>query len=257
MQDKNIIDDLDILVDETNDIDKTEYYPEVNEVIGSRIPEEEEINKMEENDILNKSDKKEKKNIITIDIDPKEVLNLNDKDEILIFESEPGKFLRLSDEVISRLNSVNKTKYWAAFGQYNAEIEQQKNKQTEKLKILPQLATATKRQDVYNKDPRFHYCWKRPDEVDGCKTIGYVIANDAELKTFGRTASGTPVVGLAGIEELVLMKIPVELYEAMLKRDGDESIRRDEGIIPAAADKMRKMGGQPFEPANKSKLQWS
>ena len=76
-----------------------------------------------------------------------------------------------------------------------------------------------------------------------------VLATDGII-TFGNPQDDTRsshVVGVAGYEELYLMKIPIELYEEMMKEVTRISKKRDGDVEPATMEKLDRMGGKPFK----------
>lgn len=184
---------------------------------------------------------------ITIDNDPQEVVQYDNDGVRLEFEHANGKFLRLPPEVTRSLSYENKQRYFVSKGMFEETLSFDGY---DRRNFPPRqgFATATDRLSVLNKDPKMHYCWKRPDELRQAKMDGYRVAQDASLDTFNSEPSSTKTVGTHGQEELVLMEIPKEINQQQRAANKEKDQRRRKGVESGAVDDMIRSGGKPFIP---------
>ena len=169
----------------------------------------------------------------------------------MIFDSTPGKFKILSPSVIDALSAANKSNYFMSFHSNALETTQMANKPTEGLKIQPSLASARERQEVIYPEgflKKFHPCWKRTDQLQGCLNTGWTYVTKADnCQSFRYDEQrNCHVVGITGQEETVLLKEPIEQYWQSLRQDEGMSKQQQEAIEASAEDKLRRLGGKPF-----------
>ena len=196
--------------------------------------------------------KKSTKNvIITIDTDVKDIVKLDSEGVSLSFESSPGKFKHLSEDVLGLLSKMNVSSYWVSYGLMRKEQDQIYS--TDGIKISPRDATATHRTNVTITDPdwgkKWHLCWKRPDQLQKAKSDGYqVVAKTDPVAGFARNPSGLITVGVAGDDELVLMKVPQDIFLAIKRSISNESRRRGAAIKDQYNDQVERLGGKTVNP---------
>jgi len=196
-----------------------------------------------------KTKKAKKPDTVTISIDntPEEVVQLNNDGVKLLFDHANGRFLKLPPEVARDLSYENKQRYFVSKGMFEETLSFD---HYDRRKFPPKagFATATDRLDVKNKDPRMHYCWKRPDELRQAQLDGYRPAADDTLDTFSNPTGSTRTVGTGGQEELILMEVPKEVKEQQRAANKEKDHRRREGVESSAVDDMIRGGGKPFIP---------
>ena len=108
-----------------------------------------------------------------------------------------------------------------------------------------------------NGDPRYHYCWlsttNQSDPIYRRLKLGYELVRHEELSYLGeqnRVQSGE-FAGCVSINELILAKIPVELYEEIMLINHHERPMQEEELLRAnmASDETDSNGrplGQTF-----------
>ena len=191
-----------------------------------------------------------KRKEISIDFTPQKVVSLDKEGYILTFDDTPDKFIDLSDNVVEKLSSFNRTSYLVSVGLHarrKREVEKPEEFATPGLTINPRLATATARLNVENMTPGMHPCWKRPDELRHAAYEGYTVARGEEIETFMGKEGDIHKVGAFGSDELILMEIPQELADQRMKDVVDKSIRRSEAVKSNAIEDLRQ-GGIPYDP---------
>jgi len=184
--------------------------------------------------------------VVTIDIDTpmEKVVELDNNGVELEFDHHPEKFLRLPSDVTRELSYNNKQRYFVSKGMAEETLDLSAYDQR-MFKPEPGRAMATDRLEVLNKDPNFHYCWKRPDELQHCKMDGYVIADDRQLGTFHGDVGSARTVGADGKTELVLMKLPKEKYQQQRAANKELNQRRKAGVEQDAKAFIERKGGAP------------
>jgi hypothetical protein len=182
-----------------------------------------------------------------------------DKDGLeLSFDSTPGKFLELPDEVVKGLSVVNRTSYALSYLAHQTEVKQQDVQPTEDLSIYARYSTPIRRLEVRWESKererefrkRWHLCWKRPDELQYCQSEGYskVTKSDGVISFAYDEKRGIHVVGVAGQPELVLMKCPVEVYEGKLREAGKQSKLNDGAATSQFESAAARAGYESFHP---------
>ena len=191
---------------------------------------------------------------VGIDTDPKTVIELDSAGYTLSFACEVGKFLQLEDAVVHELGYENRVAYGIAQGLWK-NLVKDKDRPVGSIEVLPPLAaSAGRRLEVTGAPKGWHYVWVRPDEIQARAGVGYSMAG-SEVQTLYWDGS-VHKVGAFGQSELVLMKIPVEKYEASEKENGARSRSRIEGQTAQAEEAIRRVGGVPFEPSDKDGRAW-
>ena len=206
---------------------------------------------------------------ITLDTSDKDVLDYDKKGKTLHFNSDIGRFKALRDVVLQNLSKRVRQDYFLAFDEHQQNTKEALNPFRDlNLKVtLPGGGTATSKLDVLNKQKGFHYAWRRPDERGVAEYEGAVPVQKGELNREGKeigVLSGTALTGSSftikdsgGDEELVLYKIPTELYEAKLKEVGDKSRQRNGVVVDATKKEMENSGVTAFIPKENDGRNWS
>ena len=195
-----------------------------------------------------------KKALITIDIKDKEVLSLDEEGYVLSFESTPGQFKRLSDKTLGTLGRDNHDRYLVSEGLHAREKYQRDNPDvmSSGVSVTGTFATATERLKVEGKEPGKWYAWKRPNELPTLARQGYKIARGESLRTYMAQGDEIHRVGEYGKDELILTEIPEELHQQRRSIVGEKSRKRIEAIETNAVEELRKVGGVPYKPTEKS-----
>lgn len=199
--------------------------------------------------------------VITVDMDEQTVVELSEGNDEIVFADDKDSFLQLSSEAIKKLKASDREKYFLAFGRYQYAVEEALDAATEiaGLKVSGRLASASSRLEVSGKDPKFHYCWKRPDELRQSGYEGYQVAKGPNLRSFGGGPGTVHRVGALGEDELVLMQKPIEQAQSDMLAPAVKSKNRvkqfdkaaKESIGRHAFDDSGAKAGSPFTPTRK------
>lgn len=186
--------------------------------------------------------------LVTLDTPYESIIESEKAGVEVSFSDEVGKFKRLTDDEFKGLGRDNRARYVLAERYY----EEAKNKadNPEGVALLGEIrqsARASDRLYVGNKRPDMAYSWKRRDEIRSAIAYdGWTVAKDPKLEVFRRPGGGTPVTGVLGEDELILLGRPKTLHEAHLREAHERSEAR-RGAIPkqAAADRGLFEEGDP------------
>jgi hypothetical protein len=208
---------------------------------------------MEENTPVQEKIQSMKKETITVDKSVESVIQSDKEGVVLLFDSAPGKFLKLPDDVIRGLSERNKSSYFAALGAFTFEEQQKGLEPTKGFNINPYKAEAGARLEVKYPDgwlKKWHPCWKRTDELQACQTQGYVFVRgngeDAGVVSYAFDESrGLHVVGIKGHEELYLMKVPVDAYKAIMSVSEERSRLNNGELERKFMEEAETLGGKP------------
>ena len=170
----------------------------------------------------------------------KAILEANNKGIQLVFDLE--SFKELPEAVLNQLSYKNTMAYQMTRNASKKVEESSDLSPLPAYAVTPEYASASAQLVAKGQDPKFHYCFKRPDEIGACRAMGYVFAKDPKIQCFNRDAAGVPIVGVAGNVELVLMKIPIEKYRALRQVAEDESKKRDGAVADTAGENIKKQG---------------
>jgi hypothetical protein len=195
---------------------------------------------------------------ISLDTNIKDVIAFDKKGFRLIFESRPGRFKELSEQDVRGLSRDGQRDYLFALLEWQ---KASKTQPSEGLQVQPERAMAQTRLDFkYSPEfeAKYHPCLKRPDQLSGAKMEGYTVATASDgVEGFGvENEKGTIKVGAAGYDDLVLMKIPRETYEASQRRIEEKSKATASSAAQVGASQIKKSGGKSFLPAEKDGNQW-
>jgi len=203
--------------------------------------------------------KKQKKIHITVDKSKEDVLKLDKAGYELTFDESLGKFPKYDDEFIKELSFANQRNYFVSQGLYLGakRVAEEKPSGIEVTPVAPRQGMATSRLEVYNKSPKFHYAWRRPDELRQAQMEGYSIVGD-EVESFASSGSkGHHEVSAFGQTELVLMKIPQETFKARQRAVDLRSKERIEAVENTAISEMKAAHGKPYIPKDRDRHNWS
>lgn len=189
---------------------------------------------------------------VTLDTLEADVLKSVQAKKKVTFDAK--SFKTLPDEITAQFDRDTARLYWIAYG-----IHQQLPAvtATAQIKISPRLATAKSRLDLTGCKPDRYYYWARPDELRERQYEGYRITDNPDVIGFGDQKNGPKRVGVAGDDELVLMDCPLADKQARDAARAQSDQERAVGVERAAAEEMRKAGGQPYIPdANDARRPW-
>lgn len=173
-----------------------------------------------------------------------EILALEEKDYRLRFNEKD--FRELDESVIEKLSNANARDYFIAKGANGAIAKNKKRTESgfDGLEIVDPLRGKPRNKlEVRNKEKGWHYCWKRPDEVEECKQLGYTIPPSGTVETPGasKTSTSHAISAKDGKDDLVLMRVPEKTFQQHLlansllsrKRAG-ATIREVAGMVARA-----------------------
>lgn len=171
-----------------------------------------------------------KKKIIDVSasVSDSEILALEEKNYQLRFNEKD--FRELPESVIEKLCNSNARDYFMTKGAFNALKKANSRKEAgfEGLEVQDPLRGKPRRKlEVAGKLKGWHYCWKRPDEVEESKKLGYVVVKD-EVNTPGASSvsSSHTITAKDGKDDLVLMRVEERLFQQHLQANAVLSRRR-------------------------------
>jgi hypothetical protein len=206
------------------------------------------------------NEKSQEKQICKISLDTSldDMLKWDEEGRKLFFETDNGKFKRLSEKDVRKLSAKNKESYLMALLANQRESEA---KPSEGLQIRPEYAMASDRLG-FEYPPeflaKFHPCLKRPDELGKAYRDGYthVTAKDGVIGFGVSDDKGNIFVGTAGRVEQYLLKIPKEIADARLKAVGERSRGFIGAVDSQTEEKLERLGGKPFTPKERDEYKW-
>lgn len=123
-------------------------------------------------------------------------------------------FKELTEKEWKKLSKEGVASYIVSREAVKRQEESLSNPPLPPYSITPAGVSAQEQIRVEKRDPKMHYAYVLPGQVEHRRRQGYVVANtsaDEDLEVFNRRAS-TPIVGTVAKPELVLMKIPEEIF---------------------------------------------
>ncbi len=206
---------------------------------------------------LNKEKNKEmpKRTVISIDNTYESMIQYQDEGYSIFFADGKGELISLTPEQRKTLNPYNAEKYRVAEAIVNETLDLTSIK-TSHMKFKPKatFSSATNRLRVENQNPRYHYAWKREDELQQVFYEGGRICQDPNIKTFGTfdehgvalgEKDSTHYVKANGEIELVLTETPIEIYQAQRDAIDAKSVRRNEAVDNTVKAELEALGGDP------------
>jgi len=168
-----------------------------------------------------------------------EILALEAKDYALRFNEKD--FRELPEEVLSELSQANARDYFIAKGAHGALVKNEERKKVgfSGVEVVdPLRGRAHNKLEVKNKEKGWHYCWKRPDEVEEAKELGYKIPEAGTVQTPGasKTSTSHAIAAKDGKDDLVLMMVPEQVFQQHLQANAIQSKKR-------AGATMRELNG--------------
>jgi len=192
---------------------------------------------------------------ITLDTQVSDLVDYDKSGTKLFFDSTPGRFLVLPDDTLKSLSKDNQVAYLMAKVSNIEEMKSKASPPTPNFKVRSGFATATRRLKVDIPPEllaKFHFCWKRPEELQDARGIGYEVVPKGMVETFGNKGADADraahVVGKEGAEELVLMYIPIEDYKEMERQNKEADDLQRSISTSNAASVITAAGGIPFDP---------
>lgn len=207
---------------------------------------------------------------VTADWSEEDVVQWNQEEGVTLF-FDPNSFRELSQETIDQLGFYSAQSYWQA---YNVWKDRQRQEEAERppsyedLKIKDPLSQAYGDKLKLRERRGWHQTWKRPDEVEAAKEVGYqpireqrkvkekdkdgnVIASYLEDRDPGHEKGQIKKIFQdQGQEELIAMEVPLELYNAHLQAVSDrvkykkgQAVEKAEEAADRASYQLGRKGG--------------
>jgi hypothetical protein len=158
-----------------------------------------------------------------------EVLALEEKGYRLRFSEKD--FRELDETTIEGLSKDNARDYFVTKGAVKALERNAERAELgfEGLEVLedPLRAKPRKKMEMRGVPKGWHPCWKRPDEIESSKELGYVLVPD-EVQTPGasRTTSSRAIAAKDGKDDLIAMMVPERLFQQHLHANAILSRKR-------------------------------
>jgi hypothetical protein len=196
---------------------------------------------------------------ISVDNSKEDVLKLDKDGMTLVFDPDPKRFLKLDDEIYSKLSRASKLQYQIAEEIYRHEKKLEEFPERDgTLEVIGRHgdASATAHLTVLGKDPRQHYTWQRHSSKEVWKRRGYKEATD-EVETFRPKKSGRHIIEESDGEALVLLKTPIENYDKIQRESGDLSRKRASTVEQQAIEELKNSGNKAFKTDEIDGRNWS
>ncbi len=207
---------------------------------------------------------------VTTDWSEEDVVQWAQEEGVTLF-FDPNSFRELSQETVNQLGFYSAQSYWQA---YNVWKDRQRQEEAERptdyedLKIRDPLSQAYTDKLKLRERRGWHQTWKRPDEVESAKAVGY--REIREQRKIGKKDKDGNVIGSyfeenepgyekgpvkkimedQGQEELIAMEIPEELYQQHLQAVSDrvkykkgQAVEKAEEAADRASYQLGKKGG--------------
>jgi hypothetical protein len=178
-----------------------------------------------------------KRNVpITMDNSVDEVVELSRDDGVTLF-FDPNSFLELPSDVVDMLGFYSAQSYFQAKNAAKSK-EQEKGKRVayQDLQVLDPLSNSPVHRTRIRKRRGFHQTWKRPDEVESAKEMGYKVVRKPNEKK-GEEEPGyesgevLEILDGEGKVELVAMEIDQDIYDKHRDMIKMKSKYKKEGAI--------------------------
>ena len=165
-----------------------------------------------------------KRNIpVTSDWSEKDVLKWNKEEGVTLF-FDPNSFVELSSEAANELSYYSAQSYFQALHAWKDKKrreEAEKADTFEDLKVRDPLSASTANEMKLRERRGYHQTWKRPDEIESAKRVGY---SDIRKQKKGEDKKPgyergevITIQDRNGEEELRAMEVPVDMYQQHLK----------------------------------------
>lgn len=178
-----------------------------------------------------------------------DVLQWDQEEGVTLF-FDPNSFVELSSETVDQLSFYSAQSYFQAknaWKERKAKEEAEKPVSFEDLKVGDPLSISGRSQLQLRERRGFHQTWKRPDEVEGAREVGYQFIRKNRKKD-GATEENEPgkekgevikIMDEKGEPELYAMEVPLDLYDQHLQSVSDRvKYRKGEQVerVKEAAD---------------------
>jgi len=157
-----------------------------------------------------------------------EILAAEERDVKMRFDPEDWR--ELPEKVIGKLSHENQRDYFITKGAVDAMAKNSRRAAAGfgGIEIVdPLKAKPRAKLDTFDIPPGMHACWKRPDEVEEMKGLGYTIA-DQKVRAPGASKTSTShiITDTQGKDDLVLMLIPEKVFQQHLEANALLSRKR-------------------------------
>lgn len=204
--------------------------------------EEEEKSKPSKPSKASKSSKTSKtstKTFISIDTEPSDVLDYQEKGKDLYFE-DGARFLRLPDDVYEGLSSIHQLRYKTAEQITEGVLD------FSRQRVVPRpahgYATARNRLEVSGIRPGFSPSWQYADQLEYWESMGARPVTDPNVKTFTNPTGTTRTITESDGRKLVLLEMPNEVRDAMKDEARRKAKRIRDGFDESAESSLERSG---------------
>jgi hypothetical protein len=207
---------------------------------------------------------------VTADWSEESVVQWGQEEGVTLF-FDPNSFRELSQESVDKLDFYSAQSYWQAYNAWKEKKRQEEAQRPanyEDLKIKDPLSQAYTDKLKLRERRGWHQTWKRPDEVEAAKSVGY--REIREQRKIGKKDKDGNVVESyyeenepgyekgpvkkimedQGQEELIAMEVPEELYEQHLQAVSDrvkykkgQAVEKAEEAADRASYQLGRKGG--------------
>ena len=217
---------------------------------------------MENNTVIEEKDNLKPSMEVSIDTIDKDMLYFQESGGILHFDSTPGKFKVLSEDLIKELNHANTRNYWLSYSSWIQELKEKENPPVKGVQVLkqPTASRASARMEVTGKKPGMNYAFMRPDQIPLAGYAGWRACEDPNIETFCKQPDNTHKLispTEPGVTEQVLMEISNELYVKNVERPlKEKNAKRLQGPDNKLRSETYEAGAKPYEEKPNSNIRW-
>jgi len=190
---------------------------------------------------------KKEKIIVALDMTGADVIDLQEQGKDLFFSEDPDEFvdlIRVYPEAFGELNKIHRDRFSVSYALYKVALRQQENPGSG-ITVTSNSGSATQRMNVGHQNPKMHYCWKRPDQLQQAQYAGLKVSTDPDLVTFCSVPGSSHQISANGKTELVLHEKPKAVHEAEQSALADKAMRKAHAVTEQAAEAVKRAGAAP------------
>lgn len=169
-----------------------------------------------------KSEKSVEKVLVKSTDQPLTLISLDAKGTELLFDGRED-FVLLSEAEIKQLGADNRKRYTMAQQQHEVWMSNKSSSLEDEFASAQYSGRAIEKMYKMTTDPNFHYRWTDPKNVQDRLALGYTVVQANEARTFLGATRNHHEIGMKGITDSVLMKIPKALWEKRQKAKADKN----------------------------------
>lgn len=190
-----------------------------------------------------------------IDMTEDEVLEYDRKGATLVFDTTPGRFLKLSEKGVQALSQWNRDRYRVCLDVWSELVKDDPLADlVEGIEFGPNRGTAQERLHIDGRNKDFVYWWERPERVYAKQAAGWQVVQGTGEKTIHSRGERIHKIGKKGEEELVLMRLPKKLWQKYTREKAERYKKMLNGLSAAAMEGSGVAKGEIMEDSDVERL---